>query len=81
MYMHAHNGDLREQILIKQEHSRLSITKKILIIEIFSGYMLENIKTPQPLLCRGPYEFLLCIASYTKLKVTLACLYKPGDSQ
>lgn len=66
MYMPAHNRGLREQILIKQEHPRLSITNTILIMVIFSGYMLENIKNPQPLLCKGPYEFLLCTASYTK---------------
>lgn len=53
MYMYAHNGSLREKILIKQEHPRLSITKTILITGIFSGYMLENIKNPQLLLCKG----------------------------
>lgn len=81
MYMYAHNGGLREKILIKQEHPRLSITKTILIMGIFSGYMLKNIKKPQLLLCKGLHEFLLCTASYTKLKVTLACLCKPEDSQ
>lgn len=79
MCMYAHDRGLREQILIKQEHPRLSITETILLMGIFSGYMLENIKIKK-LVCKGPYEFVLCIASYTEVKVLL-CLYKPGDSQ
>lgn len=51
------------------------------VMGIFSGYMLENIETLQVLLYEGTYEFLLCTASYTKLKVTLACLCKSEDSQ
>lgn len=46
-YMYAQDGGLREQILIMQEHPRLSITKTMLLMEIFSGYILENIKVKQ----------------------------------
>lgn len=57
-YMYAQDGDLREKILIKQGHPRLSITKTLLLMGIFSSYMLENIKVKQ-LLCKGCFEFVL----------------------
>lgn len=52
---------LREQILIKQEHPSLSITKTIILRGMFSGYMLENIKVKQLLsnVMNLPYTQLL----------------------
>lgn len=71
--MYAQDTGLREQIHIKQGHPRLSTTKTLLLMGIFSGYMLENIKVKQ-LLSKGRFEFVLRTASYTEVKVTL-CLY------
>lgn len=80
-YMGANNGSLTEQILIKQEPYRLSISKTILILIIFSIYMLDNIFKKATIICKGPNEFLQCIACYTQLKMTPDSLCKPGDRQ